>query len=112
MQLTNIETMGRELGETYTELWQELVRLNLKNTEYETLFSSEKMHIDLLNRTSPRLFRIIQNSLWNDILLGVCRISDKTSTSGNANLTVLSLAELNKQTDIEIELKKIGRAHV
>lgn len=100
----NIETLGQDLGELYTELWQDLARLHLKNEEYLALFSADPARFELLNRTAPRFFRLIQSSLWNDILLGITRISDKRSTSGNANLTVHRLPELNLYTDITDDL--------
>lgn len=100
----NIETLGQCLGELYTELWQDLTRLHLKNEEYLALFSADPARFELLNRSAPRFFRLIQSSLWNDILLGITRISDKPSTSGNANLTVHRLPELNLHTDIADDL--------
>lgn len=107
MRETNIKNFGSELGELYTELWQDLARLHLKNTEFLTLFEPDTERYKLLNHTSPKFFNIIQDSLWNDILLGICRISDKPSTSGKANLTVRQLAVFNKQTDIASELKQL-----
>lgn len=100
----NIESLGQGLGELYTELWQDLARLHLKNDEYHALFSADPARFELLNRSAPKFFTIIQSCLWNDILLGITRISDKPSTSGNANLTVRRLPELNLHTDIADDL--------
>jgi hypothetical protein len=100
----NIETLGQGLGELYTELWQNLARLHLKNEEYVALFSADPSRIELLNHCAPQFFRIIQDSLWNDILLGITRISDRPCTSGNPNLTVHRLPKLNSHQDIANDL--------
>lgn len=96
----NIETLGQGLGELYTELWQDLARLHLKNEEYLALFSADQARFELLNRSAPRFFRLIQNSLWNDILLGITRISDTPNTGKSENLTVHRLPKLNSHFDI------------
>jgi hypothetical protein len=100
----NIETLGLDLGALYTELWQDLARLHLKNEEYLALFSADPARFELLNRSAPRFFRLIQNSLWNDILLGITRISDKPTTGKSENLTVHRLPALNSDLEIAIKL--------
>ena len=101
---SNIETLGQDLGGLYTELWQDLARLHLKNEEYLALFSANPARFELLNRSAPQFFTMVQSCLWNDILLGITRISDKPNTGKNTNLTVHRLPELNSHSDIKENL--------
>jgi hypothetical protein len=89
-----IEKMGRALGEQYSALWQEVAWLYIKWGDYVELFGTKPSRVDLLNQAAPAFFRIIQDSLWEDILLHLCRLTDPSRSMGKSNLTICNLTAL------------------
>lgn len=91
----NIRHMGDELGAQFSALWQEVANLHSKWSEFVELFGSKPARIDLLNQAAPAFFGMIQIVLWENILLGIARISDPpTSPRNRKNLTLLNLPAL------------------
>jgi AbiU2 len=90
-KIYNIEVMGNDLGELYDALWQQLAGLYRKWEEYVVLFGTSSERIELLNSAAPEFFRVVQDSLFEDVLLHLARLTDKSETSGKPNLTILRL---------------------
>jgi hypothetical protein len=88
----NIAAMGRELGELYSALWQEVAWIHSKWAEYVQLFGVKESRIDLLNRAAPRFARLLQDSLWEDVLLHIARLTDPAKSMGKSNLSIRALA--------------------
>jgi hypothetical protein len=105
-----IETMRAEMGEFFHHLFQETAGLHLKWNEYEALFNAGPVKIANMNRAAPGFFWLAQNALWHDIILHVCRITDKGTK-------VLSVKRLPKMTqnvplrdDLDALLQKLENA--
>ena len=93
----NIERMGEPLGSQYSELWQELVQLHMKWQEFVELFATRTTRVELINQAAPGFFRIVQDTLWEGILLHIARLTDSSPSQGRkdrANLTIQNLAPL------------------
>jgi hypothetical protein len=90
-KIRNIEAMGVDLGEPYDALWQQLAALHRKWEEYVVLFGSKPERIELLNKSAPAFFRIVQDSLFEDVLLHAARLTDSPKTRGKPNLTIRRL---------------------
>ena len=90
----NIEVMGKDLGEQYSELWQIAAHLHSKWAEYVELFGTKESRIDLLNETAGHLFAIIQDQMWDDILMHIARLTDPPATGSKRNLSLQNLPEL------------------
>jgi hypothetical protein len=90
----NIESMGRELGEAFYEIWQETARLHSKWTEYKDLYDHNEEQIDLLNNTASSFFRIVQDMFWESVMLQLCRLTDPAKSAGKRNLSIQSLSTL------------------
>ena len=86
-----LAAMGLDLGPVFHALWNECAWLHLKWREYRELFGGSSERVDLLNSAAGLSFRIIQDSLWEDILLHLCRLTDPPSIGKKENLTVLRL---------------------
>jgi AbiU2 len=84
----SINLMGKPLGEVYHYLWQELVMLYAKWFEFTELFGTKPSRINLLNEAAPYFFRMVQDVLWEDIILGIARITDSSKRLGKDNLTI------------------------
>ena len=89
-----IERMGEPLGTLYFELWQELAWLHFKWGEYNLLFGKGENRIQLMNETAPFFFNVVQRVIWEDSILHIARLTDKTHTGGRRNLTLCLLPEL------------------
>jgi hypothetical protein len=72
-----IAKMGPKPGTQFNELWRDVATVHTKWLEYLHLYDT-KESLDLLNRAAPRFFRMIQDIMWNDIVLHVARLTDKT----------------------------------
>ncbi len=102
-----IEKMGRELGEVYNELWQEVVWLHLKWNEYVTLFGKEESRVELLNKAAATFFRVVQDVLVEDIILHIARLIDKPETMKKKNLTILALPSLISDADTKSKVEDL-----
>jgi len=89
----SIMAMGENLGELYHYLWQELVWLYSKWAEFVELFAKKPTRINIMNETSPYFFRIVEDVLWENIALGISRLTDPPQTFGKDNLTICKIPE-------------------
>ena len=94
-QAKYVAHMGERLGKRYDELWQELVWLNVKWAQFVGLFGSKPERIDLLNGTAPLFFRVVQDTLLEDVLLHIARLTEHSRPKGrNEKLTIHTLPAL------------------
>lgn len=92
-----IEKMGEPLGTQYAALWQEVAWLHMKWAEFGELYSTKASRVDLLNKTAPTFFRIVQDIFFEDLLLHICRLTDPPTSVGQIdreNLTICALPGL------------------
>ena len=86
--------MGDRLGTIYYAIYCEVVFLNARWGQYRDLFAADQETIDLLNRHGQFLFRVLQDSLWEQTLLHVARLTDPPRSRDNENLSIDQLVEL------------------
>lgn len=90
-----VEKMGPALGTQFYLFYNEVVWLHLKVTEFVELFGSKPSRVDLLNQSAPAFFRMVQDALWEDIVLHIARLTDPPKSPGaKANLTIGNLPGL------------------
>ncbi|WP_343652297.1 hypothetical protein [Stenotrophomonas sp.] len=89
-----ISSMGQELGASFYELYRKLVELHVVWQQYRQLFGGDPDTVHMLNRASGLFFKIVQDELWDSVLLGVSRMTDPPTTGKKKNLTIQSLPEL------------------
>lgn len=89
-----LQKMGPELGAIMHRLYNECAWLHVKWAEYCGLFGASPARIELLNDAAPRLFRIIQDSMWNDVLLHISRLTDPPVLKHRETLSTLRLPRL------------------
>lgn len=98
--------MGVEIGSAFYALFCEVCHLHQKWGQFVELFGVSEERIRFLNRAAPAFFGTLQRVLWNDVLLHIARINDK-SRSGRArrrNLTLSSFAEIILEQNFKAEL--------
>jgi hypothetical protein len=59
--------------------------------EYLVLFGTSEENVQLLNQAASSFAGMIQDALWERVLLHLCRLVDSVETSGKKNLTVRRL---------------------
>jgi hypothetical protein len=89
-----IKAMGEKLGTQYAELWQELAQLNITWSEFIELYGTKKSRIELMNQSAGHFFRMVQDSLWEGLMLHIARLTDRPMVAGRTNLTLHNLPEL------------------
>ncbi|MCW2064805.1 UNVERIFIED_ORG: hypothetical protein M2420_000124 [Stenotrophomonas maltophilia] len=102
-----ISSMGQELGASFYELYRKLVELHVLWQQYRQLFGGDPDTVHLLNRTSGLFFKIVQDELWDSVLLGVSRMTDPPTTGKKKNLTIQSLPPLISDTGLQGEVQNL-----
>jgi hypothetical protein len=89
-----LKAMGSPLGELYDILSNQVAWIHLKWMEHRALFGTSQERIDFLNEAAPVFFAGLQDTLWNDVLLHLCRLTDPEKSMGKRNLTIECLPAL------------------
>jgi hypothetical protein len=69
------------------------------------LFGAAPARVDLLNRAAGLFFRIVEDSLWEDTLLHLSRLTDPPRTGKKANLTIQCLPALISDQGLASEIR-------
>lgn len=102
----HISVMGNELGACFYELDRKLIELHILWQQYLQLFdTAETVH--LLNRNAGLFFKIVQDELWDSVLLGISRMTDPPVSKGKKNLTLLLLPSLLKEPALRFEIQDL-----
>jgi len=102
-----IAIMGEDLGRVFHALWQEVAWLQTKWGEYVCLFGTKPSRIDIMNRAAPLFFRIVQDSLWEETILYIARLTDPPRTAGRDNLTIQRLPELIDEPELKTGVSEL-----
>jgi hypothetical protein len=89
----NIAAMGGELGPLYDALWQQVAWLHTKWGQYVELYGTKESRLTLMNQAAPLFFRVVQDTLWEDVLLHIARLTDSPESMNKANLSVRRFPE-------------------
>ena len=103
-KIDNVAKMGDEIGSIYSALWQEIAWLHRKWAEYVALFGTNSTRIALLNSAAPTFFRTVQDSLWENVLLHLARVTDSPKSAGRSNLSIRRLASAVSGSPIDSEM--------
>ena len=96
--------MGDEIGSLFYALWKEVAWLNIEWHEYVELYGTKPSRIDLLNCAAPQFARLLQDTLWRDVVLGVARLTDSAKSCGKRNLTIQALPDMLREKDAELAI--------
>lgn len=109
--------MGEDLGKVYNVLCNEVSWLHASWEQYRHLFAKSERRIGLLNEAAGYFFRMIQLTVFEDVVLGLARLTDPIHTGGgqapHENLTLNLLPSLVSDDKLRDELKNlVGAAEV
>jgi hypothetical protein len=102
----HLGVLGPELGPTYHVLYEEVTWLHAKWNQYRQLYATPQT-VDLLNRTAGFFFRVIQDVLWEDVVLHIARLTDSPKSMGKANLTLRRLPEVITIPELAAEVENL-----
>jgi hypothetical protein len=103
----HLDMLGPNLGPVYDALYNECLWLHFKWHQFVELYGSTTERIDLLNRAASRFFLHIQDTLWQDTLLHLTRLTDRGDFNGKKNLTVQSLPNLISDLKFRDEIQHL-----
>lgn len=102
--------MGAELGGVFYALYNEIVWLHAIWKEYRVLYGTSEEQLQVANRAASFFFKIVQDELWDAVLLRIARLTDPIKSAGIANLTLRALPPL--VSDQELSLEVTALVHV
>ncbi len=100
----HLRDMGPDLGPVYHELWNEVTWLHAKWNQYRQLFGHSRQRVELLNKVASHFFRIVQDALWDDVILHLARLTDPLKSRGKANLSLRRLPEVISDATLKKEV--------
>jgi hypothetical protein len=108
-----IEMMGDALGSQFAELVQDIGTLHRTWFEYFELYGKKKSRVQLLNDTAPNFFRMVQDRLWEMLMLHIARLTDPPYSMGNknkTNLTLQGLPDLIADAQLSAQVERLCEA--
>lgn len=99
--------MGKDLASCFFALRNELAITHLRWKQFCILFAEKPSRVDLLNKAAPSFFRMVQDIVFFDILLGIARLFDKPEHRGKKTLTLYQLPPLVTDSDFKKELARV-----
>jgi len=104
--------MGRDLGELYSVLSDELIRLYWHWHEYVQLFATKSTRVSLLNESASFFFWVVQQTFWQETLLGIARLTSVPGSRGKSNLTVQRIAPFIMDVQLRADVESLVSAAV
>lgn len=99
--------MGAELGALYSALWQEVAWIHSKWAQYVVLFGTSPERVALLNKAAPSFFHLVQDTLWENIILHIARLTDSPQSVGKPNLSIKRIQALISDAALSAEVSQL-----
>jgi hypothetical protein len=87
----HLAAFGKELGPIYHALYNDVVWLHIRWDQHRLLYGAKPERIDLLNSAAPMFFRLLQDTLFEQTLLDISRLTEKSKMGQYAHLTLQRL---------------------
>lgn len=106
-----VKVYGENFGKALFYTHNHWCRLFVIFIRYANLFGKSKERVELLNKTAGGFFGAVQDNFHNEIMLGICRLTDPAKIAGKSNLTIRLLPEFIKDSDLRQEVEtKVSEA--
>src|ERR1700687_5020356 len=103
----HLQAFGPTLVPLYHELYNKETWLHAKWLEYRKLYAKSEKRIELLNDTAAFFFRVVQDVLWENVLLHIARLTDPPIQGRFRNLTLLCLPDAVADQALADELRNL-----
>jgi hypothetical protein len=97
--------LGPEFGEAFHTLQNDLVWLHLKWRQFRVLFGTKPERVDLLNEAAGNFFNVVQDVLWDDTLLSICRLTDDPGRGDRKRLSIRQLPAMIADPAVSAEVQ-------
>lgn len=101
-----INKLGIDFGSLFYSVYNEITWLTFKWIEFRELYGTKESRFELMNKVSPFFFFIVQKVLWENLLLGIARITDPPMTMGKKNTTLRALGQYLQEDNFKSEFEK------
>ena len=102
-----LAAMPGALGEIHYSLGNEVASLHLKWNDFRALFADRDV-VSLLNSAAPMFFHDLQRMMWEDLLLHLCRVTDRPQSGRHAHLSVRRLPNLVSDEELRKEIQALA----
>ena len=103
----HVRDMGPDLGAVYNALTNDVAWVHAKWNQYRQLYDRSPERIALLNEVAGHFFGVMQDSLLEDIVLHLARLTDPPKSVGKDNLTIQRLPKLISDAQLEAEVRTL-----
>ena len=103
----NVDNMDKDLKEVYDPICQEILHVCIRWGEYNTLYDAGNDHIEVINKTAPHFFGMVQTGFQENIVLHIARLVDPPCMGKNKNLSIKLFPELIQNGKLREELKEL-----
>lgn len=69
-------SLGEEKGSYYHHFWHQLHHLHMVWRELRTMLNQKQDALEVVNATIPHFWSVAANSMWKEVIVGVCGYSD------------------------------------
>ena len=105
-----------DLEETIKTVHDQLVQISLRWRIFVQLFDSGQENIDVLNKSGSNVFRLLQMSLIDDVIMSLSKLTDAEKWSGSENASIHNVVKKWRQqlsddadtTEIDEQLKTVA----
>jgi len=98
--------LGDEFGPIFHAIYNQLSWLYIKWEQYVEVYGTKPSRIDLINTTAPLFFRVVQDSLFEDIIIHIARLTDPPKSVGKPNLSIRQFPNLIKDDDLRSNIEQ------
>lgn len=107
-----IKILGPENGELIDNLRTDCVSLRLYWRIYRSFFGTNRERVDMLNSISGTTTFVLESSLWHEVIIRICRLTDpKTALGGKLkNVSITRLQDLVPNHSKETMQRRIFEA--
>lgn len=102
-----VSTMGDDLGRVFFAIHHEAIDLGIVWQQYTQLYGTDAETIQVLNGTAGLFFRVIQDELWDSVLLRISALTDPAQTRNNKNISVCALPPLIQDPAKKSEVQRL-----
>src|ERR1700692_1875586 len=99
IRASSLAVMPSRLEDLYPWFHEELSWLHLRWNDFCYVYASEPETVDLVNTVAPAFFAGLQEMMWEDMLLRICRLTDPIKSVGKDTLTILRIPSLIPESD-------------
>ncbi len=110
LQDRDLRVLGPTLGPIYHELSNQVAWLHAKWNQYRKLYAQSPDRIEALNAVAGHLFGMLQQMMFENVLLDLGRLTDHPEMGKKSNLTLLRLPNAIADSTLAAEVQGLVEA--